>query len=142
MSAFIDITAAFIAALGAAPAVSANIFRARERSLAEEHNTALNVQFDGADPSTGVMLGAPVDWRSRVTVECYARSSSVSGDLAVDPLLSSTYARLAEDPTLGGLVADIGTPTIEAEYDAQGQKTGWIRMTYAVSHRTSNNTLD
>lgn len=142
MTVFVDITAAFVAALAAAPAVSPNIFRARERVLAEEHVTALNVQFDGAEPYAGVMHGAPVDWRSKITVECYARSSTTSGDLAVDPLLAAAYARLAFDTTLGGMVADIGYPQIEAENDSAGQKTGWIRMTYAVEHRTNNLTLD
>ena len=124
-TAFADITAAFIAALGATPAVSPNIFRARERVLAEEHVTAINVQFDGSEPYAGVMHGAPVDWRSKITVECYARSSITSGDLAVDPLLETAYARLALDTTLGGMVADIGYPQIEAENDSQGQKPGW-----------------
>lgn len=142
MSAFCDITGAFIAVLGAVPAVSANIFRARDRAIADDQADAINVQFDGADPSTGAMFGAPVDWRSRVTVECYARSSAVSGDLAVDPLLSAVYSRLAANSTLGGKADDIGAPTIEAEYDAQGQKTGWVRMTYSVLHRTNNLTLE
>jgi hypothetical protein len=142
MTAFVDITAAFVAALAATPIVSKNIFRARERTLAEEHITAINVQFDTASPYPGVMHGAPVDWRSKITVECYARSSTTSGDLAVDPLMAAVFSRLAADTTLGGLVADIGYPEIEAENDSQGQKTGWIRMTYAVEHRTNNLTLD
>lgn len=142
MTAFVDITAAFVAALSAAPAVSANIFRARDRAIAEDQANAINVQFDGATPYAGAMHGAPIDWISKITVECYARSATTSGDLAVDPLLSAAYARLALDTTLGGKVADIGVPQIEAEYDAQGQKTGWVRMTYPVSHRTSNLTLD
>ena len=142
MTQFANITAAFIAALSNAPAVSANIFRARDRTMAEEHIDAINVQFDGADPYTGAMYGAPVDWLSKISVECYARSSVVSGDLAVDPLFATAYARLAADSTLGGAVADIGTPSIEAENDAQGQKTGWVRLSYLVSHRTSHLTLD
>jgi hypothetical protein len=142
MTAFADITAAFIAALSTAPAVSANIFRARDRTIAENQATALNVQFDGSEPYAGAMHGAPVDWISKISVECYARSSVTSGDLAVDPLLSAAYARLAADTTLGGRVADIGAPNILTEYDSQGQKTGWVRMTYSVQHRTSHLTLD
>lgn len=142
MTAFADITAAFVAVLSAAPAVSANIFRARDRVIAEDQANAINVQFDGATPYAGAMSGAPIDWESKISVECYARTTATSGDLAVDPLLSAAYARLAADSTLGGTVADIGAPQIEAEYDAQGQKTGWVRMTYTVSHRTSLLTLD
>lgn len=142
MTAFVDITAAFVAALSAAPAVSANIFRARDRVIAEDHVNAINVQFDGATPFVAAMSGAPVDWASKISIECYARTSATTADLAVDPLLATAYSRLAADTTLGGIVADIGAPQIEAEYDAQGQKTGWVRMTYTVSHRTSNLTLD
>lgn len=142
VSVFTDITAAFVAALSAAPAVSDNIFRARDRAIAEDQPTAINVQFDAADPRPVAMFGAPVDWLSRFTVECYARSSTASGDLAVDPLLLNVFARMAANSTLGGLVADIGVPTIEAEYDSAGQKTGWVRMTYSVSHRTRNLTLE
>ena len=142
MTAFANITAAFIAVLSNAPAVSDNIFRARDRTMAEEHIDAINVQFDGADPYAGAIFGAPVDWLSKFSVECYARSSAVSGDQAVDPLFATVYARLAADSTLGGVVTYIGTPSIEAENDAQGQKTGWVRLSYLVSHRTSHLTLD
>jgi hypothetical protein len=141
-TAFANITAAFITALSTEPAVSSHIFRARDRQIAEDCTDAVNVQFDGAEPNAGVMHNAPVDWRSRISVECYARSSSSSGDVAVDALLAAVYARLAQDTTLGGVVDDIGMPTLEAEYETQGQKTGWVRLTYSVLHRTSNLTLD
>jgi hypothetical protein len=141
-TAFATITAGIVALLGAAPAVSPNIFRARDRQMAEEYATAINVQFDGGVPNPGAMKGAPVDWGSRFTVECYARTSTTSGDLAVDPLLEAVYEKIAADSTLGGLVMDIGSPLIEAEYGSEGQKTGWIRMTYPVLHRTANLTLD
>jgi hypothetical protein len=142
MSAFSSITTALIAVLSAEPALSANIFRARDRAMAEEYATAINVQCDGATPSDGAIAGAPVDWASTFSIECYARSAAASGDLAVDPLLDGVYARLAADTTLGGLVGYIGSPRLEFEYDAQGMKTGWVRMTYQIEHGTSNLTLE
>ena len=141
-SAFSSITAAFVAALSANPAVASTVFRARERQIDGNTQTAVNVQFEGAEPSAGVILGAPVDWRSRIAVDCYARSTALSGDQAIDPVLVAVYARLAQDTTLTGLVADIGLPMIDADYDAQGQKTGWVRMTYIVIHRTTNLTVE
>lgn len=141
-TAFSNITAALVAELSASPALSENIFRASARTMAEQFATAINVEFDGADPTPGAMRHAPIDWRSQFTIECYARSATQSGDLAVDALMESIYTRLAIDPTLGGLVIDIGSPVIRAEYDAQGQKTGWIRLTYSILHRTSNDTMD
>lgn len=140
-TAFSVITAAVVDALQAAPAVCDLVFRARERVLTEDTAAAVNVQFDGADPDIGAIHGAPVDWKSRIAVSCYARSTTQGGDQAVDGLLQAVYARLAADTTLGGLVDDIGVPMIEAEYDAGAQKTGWVRMTYIVSHRTQDGTL-
>ncbi|KRB73444.1 hypothetical protein [Noviherbaspirillum sp. Root189] len=141
-TAFASIVGAFVTAFQAAPAVSANVFRAMPREIAEQHAEAVNVQFDAAEPNAGAISGAPVDWRSRVSVDLYAKSSAVSGDLAVDPLLKAAYERVMQDTTLGGLVDYIGVPYIAAEYDGKGQKTGWIRMVFPVEHRTSNLTLE
>ncbi len=143
MTAFVNITAALVARLVAAPAVSANIFRARDRPMAAQYVEALSVQWEGGESSRGAMHGAPVDWLSKFTVECYARATGdVTPDVAVDPLLAGVAARIAADTTLGGLVADVWLAGLEAEYNAEGQKTGWIRMTYLVQHRTSNLTLE
>jgi hypothetical protein len=142
MTVFIDIVSAIIALLNAGTPVSPMITRARDKAIPETEPNAINVQFDAAQPAPGVLFGAPVDWTSRIIIDCYARSISTSGDLAVDPLLSSVYARIAADTTLSGKVANIGVPQIETEYDSQGQKTGWIRMTYLIEHRTTHLTLE
>lgn len=140
---FANITGAVIAALSAAPAVSANVFRARDRVLAEQHADALNVQIDGAEGERGAMKGAPVDWLTKVTIEGFARATvGQSPDIAVDPLLGGVYARIAADSTLGNVVADIWCAAFEFEYNEERQKTGWFRMTYLAQHRTSNLTLD
>lgn len=141
-TAFSAIAAKFVTTLNNAPAVSENIFRQRERPFAAEHTDGVNVQFDGAIPERGAIFGAPVDWKTRISVECYKRSATTSGDLAVDDLVLAVYARLAQDVTLGGLVQDIGEPYIEADCDALGQKTGLVKLTYMVEHRTSNLSLE
>lgn len=142
ITSFATITGAIVALLQAEPALSQQVFRARDRQLAEEFPDAINVQFDYSTPSRGAISGAPVDWDSKFTIECYARTSTTTADLAVDPLLMQVYRRIAADRTLGGLVDDIGEPTIEAEYTAEQQRTGWVRMSYPVMHRTNNNTLE
>jgi len=141
-SAFARITGALVALLEAEPPLSQQIFRARDRQLAEEFPDAINVQFDGALPARGAIFGAPVDWESKFTIECYARTTTTSADLAVDPLLMQVYERIAADRTLGDLVTDIGEPMIEAEYNAEQQRTGWVRMSYPVMHQTNNLTLE
>lgn len=140
-TAFAAIADKFVERLEAAPAVCNQVFRARSREIAEQHAQALNVYFEGADPKEATIAGAPVDWVSRVIVECYARTAATTADLAVDPLIEGVYDRIAADDTLGGMVFFVGTPTIDAEYDARGQKTGWVRMVFPVEHRTDNATV-
>lgn len=144
LTAFVTITGALVDLLKVDPPVSVNIFRARDRDnpVAEQFDDAVNVQFDGALPNPGAILGAPIDWDSRFTVEIFARTTSSSADLAVDPLMAEVFRRLQADTTLGGLVDDIGAPTIEAEYTAEQKKTGWVRMAFPVKHRTTNLNLE
>lgn len=142
MTAFADITGLIIAALSAAPAVSPNIVRARDRAMADSWPSAVNVQWDAGTPDYGQINGAPADWQSKYMVECFAKSAVQSGDLAVDGLLDAVYRRLAADSTLGGQVEWMRVLHIEASTDSNGMKTGWVGMTYLVSHRTANDNLN
>jgi hypothetical protein len=141
-TAFFKITTALMDVLRADPPVSPAIYRARNRHIPEKNGTALNVQFNGGIPQPGAISGAPVDWTSKFTIECFARSNTVGGDESVDPLLLEVFKRIAADSTLGGLVDNVGVPMIEAEYSAEGEKTGWVCMTYPIEHRTQNLTLE
>lgn len=141
-SSFSDITAALEALFKAEPAIAPEVFRARSRAVSKATVTAISVQWDGAVPEPGAIKGAPVYWRSRYSVECYARTTAEAPDVAVDPLLLAVYARIAADTTLCGLVANVGEPVIEAEYSAEGDKTGWVRMSYDIEHQTNNSTLE
>ncbi len=139
-TAFSKIVSAVIAVLAAQPPVcnSKAIYRARTVVVAEQDNEAVSVQWEQGLPQQGTITGAPIDWQTRLTVECFARSVTESGDVAVDPLLQRVYERLASDPTLGGMVADLVIAGIEAENTAEGKKTGWVRLTYLAQHRTDN----
>jgi hypothetical protein len=141
-TAFLDITAAVVAILNAAPAVSETILQANDRHVPESKVNALNVYHAGSKPEDGAIYGAPIDWTTGIVIECYAKTSTETSDVAVDPLIKAVYGRLASDRTLGGLVEDIGVPTIQMDYDSKGQRTGWAVMKYPVEHRTSNNTLE
>lgn len=140
-SAFLDITGAVVDLLSQEPAIADAVYRARDKSVPEGIATALSVQMIGAVPALGALKGAPVDWSTRISVECYARGTTGAPDQLVDPLLVAVYSRLAQHTTLGGLVDDIGEPVLEAEYSSEGKKTGWVCMTYTVQHRTGNSTL-
>jgi hypothetical protein len=140
-TAFSQIVGAFRDALANDPPVCQTIYRARPNVLPEQVDQAVNVQWEQTLAGLGVLRGAPIDWQTRVTVECYGRSVQDSGDVAVDPLLEAVYDRLAQDTTLGGLVGDINIAGIEAENTAEGKKTGWVRLTYIVQHTTYNGSL-
>lgn len=146
MTAFSTLTAAFIAALETAPAVCATVYRSRDRQIPEEITEAINVQWAGARPALQAIKDQPVDWESNFCIDCYARSSTESGDVAVDDLLAAAYARIRSSASLAAAITAaggcLGEPSMEPEDAADAQKTGWVRMTFPVQHRTSNLTLD
>lgn len=143
MTAFADLTAAIKSSLEQAPAVCDTILRARDRRVPESKQRAINITFVGARPVEGEINGAPIDWQTTVVVECYAKAAAdESADVPLDELVGTVFARLAADHTLGGLVDDISAPTIEADFDSLGERTGWAAMKYTVLHRTANNTLE
>src|SRR5690606_15044844 len=106
--------------------------------MPDQASEAISVQWEQGLPRPAAIAGAPVDWETRLTVECFARSTSETGDVAVDPLLQRVYERLAADPSLGGMVDDLVIAGIEAENTTEGKKTGWVRLTYIAQHRTDN----
>lgn len=140
-TAFSKVTSAVMAMLLANPPVCKAIYRSRSVVIPERDDEAITVQWEQGLPRAGVINGAPIDWQTRITVECYARSTNVTGDVAVDPLLEKVYERLASNPTLGGMVDDLVIAGIEAENTAEGKKTGWVRLTYVAEHRTNNQLL-
>ena len=140
-TAFAKVVTAVMAMLQAAPAVCDTIYRARPNVVPDQTSRAVNVQWENALPNNGAIGGAPVDWATRLSVECFARGMSESGDLEVDPLLESVYERLAADSTLGGVVAHLECVGLEAENTSEGKKTGWVRLTYIAHHRTNNLSL-
>jgi hypothetical protein len=141
-SAFANVVSAVIASLQAQPPVCKNIYRARAMAVPDQDDVAISVQWEQSVPAGGTINGAPIDWTTRLTVECYARGTSdESGDLAVDPLLKAVFERLAANSTLDGVVTDLQVIGVEAENTTDGKKNGWVRLTYTADHRTSNFTL-
>lgn len=141
-TAFAQIVTAIIDVLRAGQPVCGLIDRARATVVPDQAEMAVSVQWENTAAQGFTIAGAPIDWQTRITIECLARSARDPGDLAVDPLLRAVTARLAADTTLGGLVDDLRIAGIEAENDAQGKKTGWVRIAYVADHRTSNSTLN
>lgn len=140
--AFNQVVDAFVAKLEEAPAVCNVILNSDDRPVADDVNEAVNVFFDVAQPQPLTISGAPIDWVTRVTVDCFARSKVLTGRKAPSELAKKVFERLAVDPTLGNDGWFIGYPSIETDTDAQSQRVGMIRLTYRVEHRTSANILE
>ncbi|MBY0243184.1 MAG: hypothetical protein K2X55_28150 [Burkholderiaceae bacterium] len=140
-TAFLGITEAIVAVLTAQLGNQVRITQADDRPIPDREVEAVNVQFNAGVPE-GALLGAPVDWNSRFTIDLYARTTTQTPDVAIDQLLFRVHSAIAADPSLGGAATDTGTPVIEAEYSSDGKKTGWVRMTYPVQHRTASFTLE
>jgi hypothetical protein len=143
-TAFSKIVSAVMEVLAVEPAVcdSNAIYRARAAAIPDQDKEAVSVQWERGLPKPGTIFRAPIDWDIQITVDCFARSTQETGDVAVDALLKKVYARLAEDPTLGGLLDDLVIAGVEAENTNEGKKTGWVRLTYIAQHRTQNLNLE
>lgn len=142
-TAFSAVTAAIVAALQAAPAVSPQVHRARLRPMAADWTTAVVVRPLSADFTAYAVQGAPFNLDTQIAVECYARASAAqSGDVAVDAVTQAVYARLMADPALGGLVGALQPSRLDWDLDTDGEATACATFTFTVLHRAANNTLE
>lgn len=123
MSMVNDAVTAVVDALKAAPAVSTRVERVRLRALPSSAGTAVVVRPLGSDVQDAELLtGHPYVWTTSLAVECYARApQGTAPDVAVDALLDAVYARLLQDPTLGGAVAVLQPQAIAYDYDVDGE---------------------
>lgn len=142
MTALAAIVTALVANLSAATAVSPNIYRALLRPLPDAATTAVVVRLQNATLDRDQLNGNPVDMTTRIAVECYAKSTTTTADLAVDDLLQSVYTRLMADQTLGGTVMDINCTDINFGFDAEAQQFAVATLTLDVRHRTSSLNLN
>ena len=134
---FAAIVGAMVTALGTPTAVSGQIYRARMRPLAAQHTNAVVVRLLGSTAEPNAIQGAPFDWLTQITTECYARSTTTSPDQAADNLWAAVYARLMADTTLAGLVADLRCTQLAYDYDQDADATVCITATWQASHRSS-----
>ena len=122
MSMVNDLATAVVDALKAAPAVSPRVERARLRAVPASDGTAVVVRPLGSDVQDAELTGHPYVWTTSLAVECYARApQGTAPDVAVDALLEAVYARLLQNPTLGGVVVGLQPQAIAYDYDVDGE---------------------
>lgn len=142
MTAFGSIVAAIAAQLQDAPAVSAQVHRARLKPVAAQHDTAVVVRIRSSSAERFAILNGPCDWDTAIDVECYARSNTLSPDAAADALLAAVWARLAADPTLDGLVMDLNPTSLEYDLAGEADQMACVTLTLKVLHRTAQLSLE
>ncbi len=151
MTRFMSLANAIVAQLQAAPAVSAQVDRTRLRPVAAQHDTAVVVRLQGADPQRAAIVGGRTDWSTTLHIECYARAipavpgggaAAVEADDALDALQAAVWARLMANATLSGTVADIEPTGIEWDYAAEATGMGCATLTFTVKHSTQPDSLE
>lgn len=142
MTVFASIAGAIKTVLDAAPAVSTVVERTRLHPLPETQLDAVVIRIDSSTPERFAILNGPINWDTTIAIECYARSATQTADVAVDALLAKVYARLAANPTLGGLVMDSFPESMNYNFDGQAEHFACVTLMLRISHRTSLQTLE
>lgn len=145
MNAHDAIVDAFLAALRAPLAVTEGLIDEEidAATIGEHVREAVSIVVSGSAPQRIVIRGAPIDWQTEIDVECYARADGrTPGGRASRALFARVYARLAADPTLGGLAMDMAEPVLRGDTEQMDNRLGCVIATYAVMHRTAAGSLE
>lgn len=124
MSLLATATTAILGALSGAPGVPA-VSRIRLRAAAQASSGAVVVRPMQTEVfEASLAPGYPVSWNSTIAVECYARATpGTAPDLAVDNIVTSVYAALMADTTLGGAVIHLSPQSLNYDFDADADTT-------------------
>lgn len=141
-SSFLQVARAVADAFKTAPAVSPNVFRSRSRVVPRQMDTAIAVYLGRAQRTEADGTLVPGVWDTQLVVEHYAREvAGATVEDALDELLQAAHARLAEDPTLGDLVADCELASLAWDYDMDGEQTACATAVFVVQHSTEYGSL-
>lgn len=126
------------ALLVATPLAGGRVVGNRRRPMAQEHASQIYVYLEES-AATREVLGT-TDWRTRIRVECVARSTTgvgaVSADDAADALGQDVFARVMADPTLGGKAIDTTPQALGWTEDEQDTQLGACQLLFSVWHST------
>jgi hypothetical protein len=144
MNAHDAVLKAFRDACLAEPALAGgNVFVERMRKISEDATEAIVVRFGASDPSRAVLYAHPVDWESRIVVECHARNDEfdeIEGT-ATGALHLAVYQRVMADPTLGGVAFDVLEPVLDRQRADVDSELACLVGQYVVRHRTQARSL-
>lgn len=136
---------AVVALLQAEPAVAGGrAYSARTRAIPKDVLTAVNVRLERSTSQLASVIGGRISWATLISVECYGRLDGGSSDEAADQVLEEVFARLASDPSLGGLamsVEPLEGDTLSWDFDALDSNMACVTAKFIVKHQTTGRTL-
>lgn len=123
------------ALLAATPLAGGRVVGNRRRPMAGEHASQIYVYLEESQAAQDVL--GTTDWRTRIRVECVARSASgTSADDAADALGHDVYARVMADRTLGGKAIDTTPQAMAWTEDEADTQLSACQLLFSVWHST------
>ncbi len=119
-----------------------NVVANRKRPMPLGINSQIFVYFEESSATRGEIRNAPVDWRTRVRVECVARD--VPGQLAettADAMGVQVYARVMADVSLGGLALDVIPLAVGLAADEADAGLAAYQLMFEVWHRSQEGSI-
>jgi len=128
---------AIIAACLASPALAdGRVVGNRRRPMAQEEAAKVFVYLEDSVASRELI--GPIDWKTRIRIECLARATSAaSADDAADALAASVYARVMADPSLGGKAIDTEAQAMAWTEDEADPALSACQQIFTVWHQTA-----
>lgn len=143
MTAFLAVTDAVRDALLAAPALAGgNVNRGRNVPLAASATAGIDVGIGAAQAQPLGLAGQTLQWETTVIVTCKARATAgTDAEAAVDPLLSSTWARLLAMTAPAGVVAMTLEPSVRWDVEEADHPLAAASLALRITHLTTTDTL-
>lgn len=138
-----------VAAISAAPALAGGqikTLRETKRPMAADVPSQIRVFIDHTVPASLVGGTAPVDWVTRIRLECSARS--VLGVGAQTALGASTLlaaqcqARVLQDSALRALVSELSPAPMQWEEDMGDASVMSCQVAFDIAHRSPFDNLE
>lgn len=130
---------ALTASLAQAPALAGgriNTMRTTNRPMPAEFASQIRVFLDQSLPAAMVGGTAPVDWTTRIRVECVARD--VPGTKALDAaslIAAQVQARVLQDATLQALASEVTPAPMQWAEDEADTSLIACQAIFTVVHR-------
>lgn len=129
---------AIVATLTVAPKLAdGEVVSYRRRSMPPNVNRRVYVYLEDSTNDRGAIKGAPMDWRTRIRIECVARDiPGVMSEVVADALLAQVYARIMADTTLGNLALDVFPEAVAWTGDEADTTLTAAQMILTILHVT------